>query len=57
MYTMIAEVPGISRAKLASRAALSKTTVSVLVDELIQEGYVLDKGAVESKHQGRRPSA
>lgn len=57
MYTMIAEVPGISRAKLASRAALSKTTVSVLVDELIQEGYVLDKGAVESKHQGRRPNS
>ena len=39
LYTMISENPGISRAQLASLRKLSKTTVSALVEELIQEGY------------------
>ncbi|MCI8660837.1 MAG: ROK family transcriptional regulator [Lachnospiraceae bacterium] len=57
LYTMISENPGISRAQLASLRKLSKTTVSALVEELIQEGYIIDEGAVESRSQGRRPNS
>ena len=38
IYMLISENPGISRVNLAARTELSKTTVSALVDELIQEG-------------------
>ena len=54
---LISENPGISRVNLAARTELSKTTVSALVDELIQEGRIVDEGAVESKRQGRRPNS
>ena len=57
IYMLISENPGISRVNLAARTELSKTTVSALVDELIQEGRIVDEGAVESKRQGRRPNS
>ena len=46
IYMLISENPGISRVNLAARTELSKTTVSALVDELIQEGRIVDEGAV-----------
>lgn len=42
---------------MAKITKLSKTTVSSLVDELIEGGYVLDCGAGVSQQQGRRPNA
>lgn len=57
IYTLISDTPAISRVNLASVTKLSKTTVSALVDELIQDGYVLDKGAAESSRQGRKPNS
>ena len=38
LYTSIYSSPGISRAHLAKQTKLSKTTVSTLVDELIERG-------------------
>ena len=57
LYMLVSENPGVSRANLAATTELSKTTVSALVDELIQEGHLVDEGAVESKRQGRRPNS
>ncbi len=57
IYQLIEEFPGISRVRLAEQLKLSKTTVSALVDELLQENYVIDQGAQVSSHQGRRPNS
>lgn len=57
VYQLIEEIPGISRAQVAEALQLSKTTVSALVDELMQEGFVLDEGAAESSRQGRKPNS
>jgi glucokinase len=52
----IQEHPSISRAEIASKINISKPTVSLLVDELIQEKWVLESGIGESSQQGgRRP--
>ena len=37
LYNIISNNEGISRARLASKTKLSKSTVSLLVDELINE--------------------
>lgn len=57
IYMLINADPGISRIQLANVTNLSKTTVSALVDELIQEGYITDEGSVESNRQGRKPNS
>jgi glucokinase len=52
----ILENAPISRAEIAGRIKISKPTVSLLVDELIQEKWVIEKGIGESTSQGgRRP--
>jgi glucokinase len=46
----------ISRAGIAGKINLSKPTVSALVDELIHEGWIFEKGIGESTaHGGRKP--
>ena len=45
LYTSIYHNPGISRAHLSKQTALSKTTVSTLIDELIERNFILDGGA------------
>ncbi|WP_462410627.1 ROK family transcriptional regulator [Neobacillus sp. Marseille-QA0830] len=46
----------ISRAEIAGKLKISKPTVSLLVDELIQEKWVIEKGIGDSTSQGgRRP--
>lgn len=57
IYQLIEDVPGISRTKIAEQLKLSKTTVSALVDELVQEDFVIDEGASESSRQGRKPNS
>lgn len=52
----IQENAPISRAEIASKAKISKPTVSQLVDELLQENWVIEKGTGEASSQGgRRP--
>lgn len=57
LYTSIYHNPGISRAHLSKQTALSKTTVSTLIDELIERNFILDGGAGESGGTtGRKPN-
>ncbi|MFF2447850.1 ROK family protein [Neobacillus sp. NPDC058068] len=52
----ILEHAPISRAEIAAKMRISKPTVSLIVDELIQEKWVFEKGIGESTSQGgRRP--
>ncbi|MBO0959595.1 ROK family transcriptional regulator [Neobacillus sp. MM2021_6] len=52
----ILEHAPISRAEIAGKMKISKPTVSLLVDELIQEKWIFEKGIGESTSQGgRRP--
>jgi predicted NBD/HSP70 family sugar kinase len=48
--------PGLSRADLAARAQLTKSTVGLLVRELIAEGWLLERESVASGDVGRRPT-
>lgn len=56
IYNLIFEHDGISRAQLASKRKLSKTTISTLVDELISQGFIYDSGTKESAQIGRKPN-
>jgi glucokinase len=52
----IQESSPISRAEIAAKLQLSKPTVSLLVDELLQENWIEEKGIGEASSQGgRRP--
>ena len=57
LYASIYAHPGISRADLAKQTKLSKTTVSTLIDELIERNFIQDSGIVESSALGRRPNS
>lgn len=57
VYRLISENPDISRSTLARQMKLSKATISSLVDELIQEGYIIDKGIINTSLQGRKPNS
>lgn len=56
IYSSIYASPGISRAVLAKQTHLSKTTVSTLVDELIERKFILDSGTGETESIGRKPN-
>ncbi|NCB91357.1 MAG: ROK family transcriptional regulator [Clostridia bacterium] len=56
LYASIYSNPGISRTNLAKLTHLSKTTVSTLVDELIEREFILDSGTGESDSIGRKPN-
>lgn len=56
LYTLISNLGMVSRADLSNITKLSKTTVSALVDELIAENYISDKGIGETNKIGRKPS-
>ncbi|WP_198088117.1 ROK family transcriptional regulator [Variovorax sp. E3] len=45
--------PGLSRARLASESGLTKSTVSLLVRELIDEGWLSESGAAVADGLGR----
>ncbi|MCK1993997.1 ROK family transcriptional regulator [Peribacillus muralis] len=56
IMTCIRECSPVSRAEIAVKLQLSKPTVSLAVDELLQEKWVVEKGIGESSSQGgRRP--
>ena len=45
--------PGLSRARLAGESGLTKSTVSLLVRELIDEGWLSEAGATVADGLGR----
>ncbi len=48
--------PGLSRADLAGAVGLTKSTVSLLVRELIAEGWLIEREVVATGDLGRRPT-
>jgi len=48
--------PGLSRADLAGAVGLTKSTVSLLVRELIHEGWLAEREVVATGDLGRRPT-
>lgn len=57
LYHYIHQEPGISRAQLAKISGLSKTTVSSLVDELIERSFIQDTGILnDTSTVGRKPN-
>ncbi len=56
LYTSVYDHPGISRAALAKQTKLSKTTVSILIDELIEREFIIDSGVSKTESIGRHPN-
>ncbi|WP_020613342.1 ROK family transcriptional regulator [Sediminispirochaeta bajacaliforniensis] len=57
VFSIILDEGGISRAEIAKRTALSKPTISSLVEELIQKNFIVDSGKQQvSNSVGRRPN-
>lgn len=48
--------PGLSRADLATAVGLTKSTVSLLVRELLDEGWLVEREVVATGDLGRRPT-
>lgn len=58
LYNCILKDRGISRATLAKKTNLSKTTVSSLIDELIEREFIYDSGISEEfSAVGRKPNS
>lgn len=57
IYNLVHQEQGISRAALAKRTKLSKTTVSALVDELLERNFLMDTGTADSGTVGRKPNS
>lgn len=56
LVRLIRGQPGLSRADLASITGLTKSTVSMLTGELIQEGWLTEDDALATGSIGRRPT-
>ena len=56
IFTLVGEHKGISRAKLSRKTGLSKSTVSSLVDELLNEGLLVENELQPTGQQGRQAS-
>lgn len=56
LVRLMHDAPGFSRADLAEQSGLTRSTVSVLVKELIQEGWLSEDAAFISGQPGRRPT-
>ncbi len=56
VYQLIQNNQGISRAALAKQMGLSKTTISTLVDELLERHFIQDTGVGDTANQGRKPN-
>ncbi|HYE70688.1 MAG TPA: ROK family transcriptional regulator [Aquabacterium sp.] len=48
--------PGLSRADLAGAVQLTKSTISMLVRELLEEGWLVEREVVATGDLGRRPT-
>lgn len=56
LVRVIQRMPGLSRADLAKETGLTKSTVSLLVQELIDEGWLFEREAQVTGSIGRRPT-
>lgn len=56
LVRLIRAQPGLSRADLASITGLTKSTVSMLANELIEEGWLTEDDALATGSIGRRPT-
>lgn len=55
LVRLVKAEPGLSRVDLANRTGLTKTTVGMLVQELIDEGWFHQNAPAEGQGVGRRP--
>ena len=53
---LVRSLPGLSRAELAVETGLTKSTVSLLVQELIEEGWLREDEVLITGAIGRRPT-
>lgn len=56
VFSLIMEHEPISRIELAAMTSLSKTTISSLVEDLINGRFVVDDGSADTGKQGRKPN-
>jgi len=56
LLRLLRDVPGLSRADLAERSGLTRSTVSLLTQGLIDEGWVAEDAAEATGALGRRPT-
>lgn len=56
LVRVIQRVPGLSRAELAKETGLTKSTVSLLVQSLVDEGWLLESDVQATGAIGRRPT-
>ena len=56
LVRVVQRVPGLSRAELAKETGLTKSTVSQLVQDLIDEGWLLESDVQATGAIGRRPT-
>jgi predicted NBD/HSP70 family sugar kinase len=56
LLRLLREEQGLSRADLATRSGLTRSTVSLLAKELIDEGWMAEDDAVVTGSLGRRPT-
>src|SRR5262245_41299248 len=48
--------PGLSRADLSVRSGLTRSTVGLLIRELLEEGWLVEDAACVTRARGRRPT-
>ena len=56
LVRVIQRIPGLSRAELAKETGLTKSTVSLLVQDLIDEGWLCEADVQSTGAIGRRPT-
>lgn len=56
LVRVVQRLPGLSRAELAKETGLTKSTVSLLVQDLIDEGWIFETNAQITGAIGRRPT-
>jgi predicted NBD/HSP70 family sugar kinase len=56
LLRLLRDEPGVSRAALAERSGLTKSTVSLLAKELIDEGWLAEDDVAVTGSLGRRPT-
>ena len=56
LLRLLRDEPGCSRAALAERSGLTKSTVSLLVKEMIEEGWLAEDDVAVTGSLGRRPT-
>lgn len=56
LLRLLRDTPGLSRADLAERSGLTRSTVSLLTQGLIEEGWVAEDAAEATGALGRRPT-